>query len=59
MICILILKSKYFQVLIAKYYTIDKYDHSKYGILQLDDSILTIHATVAISVDEFLELFSK
>lgn len=41
------------------YYTIDKYDHSKYGILQLDDSILTIHATVAISVDEFLELFSK
>ena len=41
------------------YYTIDKYDHSRYGILQLDDSILTIHATVAISVDEFLELFSK
>lgn len=41
------------------YYTIDKYDHSKYGILQLDDSILTIHATVAISVDEFLELFNK
>lgn len=27
------------------YYTIDKYDQSKYGILQLDDSILTIHAT--------------
>lgn len=41
------------------YYTIDKYDQSKYGILQLDNSILTIHATVAISVDEFLELFNK
>lgn len=41
------------------YYTIDKYDQSKYGILQLDDSILTIHATVAISIDEFLELFNK
>ena len=41
------------------YYTIDKYDQSKYGILQLDNSILTIHTTVAISVDEFLELFNK
>lgn len=41
------------------YYTIDKYDQSKYGILQLDDSILTIHVTVSISVDEFLELFNK
>lgn len=41
------------------YYAIDKYDQSKYGILQLDDSILTIHATVAISIDEFLELFNK
>ncbi len=43
----------------AVYYTIDKYDQSKYGILQLGDSILTIHATEAISVEEFLELFNK
>lgn len=43
----------------AVYYAIDKYDQSKYGILQLDDSILTVHATTAISISEFLELFSK
>jgi len=43
----------------AVYYAIDKYDQSKYGILQLDDSILTIHTTAVISISEFLELFSK